>query len=155
MIDAGIRSRGGVLFCAVVLFGAAMLARPASAESAGPPAGAARIWIYRVFDASVTLRTPALRLNGTVVGLARPGGAFYRDVPPGTYLITADSVGAAPDQFAKVALGAGETVFVRVDADNWWASANCETAVVTFYTRVVGPPLAQADMAGLPVSGGG
>jgi hypothetical protein len=145
-----------VVFVAAAIFGAAAVAaRPATAGAAGPPAGYARIWIYRVFDPSVTLRTPAIRFNGAAIGAARPGSAFYRDVPPGTYLVTADSQGSAPDQFARFALAGGETAFVRVDADNWWASANCNTAVITFYTRVVGLPLAAADMAGLPVSGGG
>jgi hypothetical protein len=156
MATADIMSRA---YRAVAILAAAAAlgatAPPAFAQDAGPPSGYARVWIYRIFDPSVTLRTTDVRFNGAAIGLSRPGSAFYRDVPPGNYLVTADSQGSAPDQFAKMALAAGETAFVRVDADNWWASANCNAAVVTFYTRVVGPPLAEADMAGLSVTGGG
>jgi hypothetical protein len=146
------RIRLAIILAVAVLATAA--ARPTDAGTTGPPPGLARIWIYRVFEPTVTLSTPAIRFNGVAAGLARPGIAFYRDVPPGAYLVTADSQGSAPDQFARFALAAGETAFIRVDADNWWASANCNTAVITFYTRVVGAPLAEADMASLPVTGG-
>jgi hypothetical protein len=144
----------GTMLCAAALLGAILSPRPGFAETAAPPHGAARIWIYRIDDPSITLQTPNVRINGAVVAIAQLGTAFYRDVPPGNYLITADSSGSAPDQFARVALAAGQTVFVKVDANNWWASANCETAVVTFYTLVVYPPLARAEMASLTVAGG-
>jgi hypothetical protein len=123
------------------------------AEPSGPPPSEARIWIYRVDNPYTTLSTPEVRINGAIVAPAALGSRFYRDVPAGNYLITAESAGAAPGQFARVALAAGETVYVKVDADNWWASANCDTAVVTFYTLVVDPRLARLEMAGLPVGG--
>jgi hypothetical protein len=141
--------------CALALFAMAMPANSAPAENAGPPPGDARIWIYRIFDPTVTLQIPDLRINNSVVAVARPGSAFYRDVPPGNYLVTADSIGSAPAQFARVTLAAGQTVFIKVDANNWWASANCNTAVITFYTLVVDPRLAQAEMASVPVGNGG
>ena len=146
--------RAGALACAAVLLCLATLPPAASAEAGGPPPGQARIWIYRIFEPSITLQTPVVRFNDAVVGLARPGSAFYRDVPPGTYSVTANGGASAPDQFATVALAAGQTVFVKVDADNWRASANCETAVITFYTLVVAPQLAEAELASLPVAGG-
>jgi hypothetical protein len=142
-----------VMLAVAALASMAMLPAAGSAETAGPPPGQARIWIYRIFDPTVTLQTPNVRLNDAVVAVARPGSAFYRDVPPGDYRVTADSLGSAPDQFARVALAAGQTAYVKVDANNWWASANCNTAVVTFYTLVVYAPLAQAEMASLPVGG--
>jgi hypothetical protein len=125
---------------------------PAGLLFAETPNGA-RIWIYRVDDPYVTKQTPEVRINGAIVAPALLGSRFYRDVPPGNYLITADSQGTAPDQFARVTLAAGQTAYVKVDADNWRASANCNTAVVTFYTLVVDPRLARLEMASLPVGG--
>jgi hypothetical protein len=151
-IPGRIRRFGGIL-CIAALFGIAAPASSGLAETAGPPPGDARIWLYRVDDPSQTQATPKVRINGTSVAVARLGSRLYRDVPPGNYLITADSQGTAPSQFAQVMLAAGQTVFVKVDANNWWASANCNTAVVTFYTLVVDPRLAQLEMAGLPLGG--
>jgi hypothetical protein len=134
--------------CVALLLGAAL---PGVAAGAGPPQGEARIWIYRIYEPAAPSQTPYVRFNGAVVAAAPRNGAFYRDVPPGSYRITVDSDGAAPDQFVRVLLPAGASAFVKVAADNWWASANCETAVATFYTLVVDPPLAQAEMASLEV----
>jgi hypothetical protein len=123
--------------------------RTAYPATAGPPPGEARIWLYRTFDPSVTLQTPYVRLNGAIVGVARLGRAVYRDVPPGTYLITADSRGSAPNQFARVTFVAGETAYVKIDADNWWTGLCKWCRIDTFYTMVVGPPLARVEMASL------
>jgi hypothetical protein len=147
-----IRRRSAGL-CIAAILGIVSPASSGFAEMSGPPPGEARIWIYRVDDPYITQQTPAVRINGTVVGAARLGSRFYRDVPPGDYLITADSQGTAPDQFVRVAIAAGQSAYVKVDADNWRASANCNTTVVTFYTLVVDPRLARLEMAGLPVGG--
>jgi hypothetical protein len=147
--------RSAAILGAALLFAATLPPRTGSAETSRPPPGEARMWIYRIDDLFITQQTPEVRINGRIVAVARLGSRFYRDVPPGNYLITADSQGSAPNQFVRVALAAGQTAYVKVDADNWWASANCETTVVTFYTLVVNPPLAQAEMASLPIGGGG
>jgi hypothetical protein len=147
--------RGGAILCALGLLLAALSTEPGFAAGAGPAPAAGRIWIYRIFDPSMTLDTPYVRINGAIVAVSRPGSAFYRDLPPGNYRITADSLGSAPGQFASLTLAAGQTVFVKVDADNWWAGAGCLPTTVTFYTLVVAPPLARAEMAGLAVGAEG
>lgn len=147
--------RAGALLCAAAIIAAAMPPRAGLAENAGPPPGNARIWIYRTFDPSVTLQTPYVRINGAIVGVARSGSAFYRDVAPGSYRITADSRGSAPGQFAQVVLAAGQIVYIKVDADNWWTGTCRWCRIDTFYTLLIGPPLAQAEIAGLPVRAGG
>jgi hypothetical protein len=149
--------RAGAILCLAAILGAAILwaaAQRGLAETAGPPAGDARIWIYRTFDPSVTLQTPYVRINGAIVGVARLGDAFYRDVRPGNYLVTADSRGSAPDQFARLSLAAGQIVYVKVAADNWWTPLCRWCRVDTFYTLLIGPPLARAEMASLPVRKG-
>jgi hypothetical protein len=65
---------------------------PAAPYLATPVApGMARIWFYRDMNPNDILATPYVRLNGVVAGVSEPGGAFYRDVPPGRYRISADS----------------------------------------------------------------
>jgi len=65
---------------------------PAAPYLATPVApGTARIWFYRDMNPNDILATPYVRLNGVVAGVSEPGGAFYRDVPPGRYQISADS----------------------------------------------------------------
>ena len=87
--------------------------------------------------------------------MARLGSAFYRDVRPGSYLITADSPGRDVNQFAQVALAAGQTVYIKVDANDWWAGLCRNCQINTFYTRLMPPGLARAELASLPVADGG
>jgi hypothetical protein len=147
--------RAGAILCTAAVLGTALPAEPGFAAGDGPASATGRIWIYRIFDPSITLDTPYVRINGAIVAVSRPGSAFYRDLPPGNYRITADSRGSAPGQFASLTLVAGQSVFVKVDADNWWASAGCQPTTVTFYTLVVAPLLARAEMAGLAVGAAG
>jgi hypothetical protein len=65
---------------------------PAAPYLATPVApGMARIWFYRDLNPNDVLATPYVRLNGGIAGVSEPGGAFYRDVPPGRYRISTDS----------------------------------------------------------------
>jgi hypothetical protein len=148
-------------FCriAIVALVALLLRLPGGAAAAPPgppPAAGARIWIYRDWDPYTTLQTPYVRLNGAVIGVSEPGGAFYRDVPAGTYRVTVDSYGTDYGQFATVAAVPGQTVFVKVYANNWWAGVcwNCQRD--TFYTRLIPPAEAEAEIAHerLPLFGG-
>lgn len=157
-IAEGVRRlcHGGAILLLVALFGWIGLPRTGLAESAGPPPGDARIWIYRTYDPYVAQETPYVLINGRIAGISWLGSAFYRDVPPGTYTITVSpSRGRDVNQFATVALVAGQTVYVKVDASNWWAPAcrNCE--IDTFYTFVVSPRLAWAEIAAPPAGSGG
>jgi Protein of unknown function (DUF2846) len=88
---------------------------PAAPYLATPVAlGTARIWFYRDLNTTETLATPYVRLNGVAAGVSEPGGAFYRDVPPGHYRISVDSYysDAAMDRDVDVAPG-GE-VYAKV-----------------------------------------
>jgi hypothetical protein len=79
------------------------------------PAGAARIWIYRNDGPYESSDRPYLRFNGQVAGIVEPNGTFYRDLPPGYYVVTVDSYGVPfPNQFAGADLAAGQTAFVKV-----------------------------------------
>ena len=75
------------------------------------PSDQGRIYIYRtaVFATGVQ---PSVRVNGEVVGRARPRGFFYVDRLPGTYEIT---TATEVEGSMTVFLEAGEVNYVRLD----------------------------------------
>jgi hypothetical protein len=78
------------------------------------PSREARIWFYRDMNPNESIATPLVRLNGTVVGVSQPGGAFYRDVPPGRYHISVDGYVSDPRQDRDVDVAPGAEVYARV-----------------------------------------
>jgi hypothetical protein len=95
---------------------------PPPAASAMPPVspGQARIWFYRDLAPYSSLATPYVRLNGAAVGVSQPGAAFYGDVPPGHYHLSADSYLDAPDQDRDVDLASGQEVYAKIlPGDHW------------------------------------
>jgi hypothetical protein len=75
------------LFCASgLLLIAAGCAQPtATVPVVAPPipSGQARVWFYRPWEPSESLNLALIDMNGSYVGAAENGSAFYRDVPPG------------------------------------------------------------------------
>jgi hypothetical protein len=120
-----IRSLSGVLagaWTASVLFAAASCAQmpPAASRAVSPVPGQARIWFYRDMSIYSSLAEPYIRLNGAAVGVSQPGGAFYRDVPPGHYHISADSYLDDPDQDRDVDLAPGQEIYAKIlPSDHW------------------------------------
>jgi hypothetical protein len=88
---------------------------PAAPYLATPVApGMARIWFYRDMNPNDILATPYVRLNGVVAGVSEPGGAFYRDVPPGRYRISADSYYDDLHLDRDVDVAPGAEVYARI-----------------------------------------
>jgi hypothetical protein len=95
-----------------------------------------RIWFYREVDtADANTTTPYVRLNGAIAGVPDPGGAFYRDVPPGTYRITVDSEGNSPRPTQEVALVAGQQIYARIGLGGSW---NGQGFTITMEPSAVG-----------------
>jgi hypothetical protein len=113
------------------------------------PAVTARAWFYRGDDPDLGLGRPYVRMNGAVVGVSEPGGAFYRDVAPGEYDITVDSWGTDINQFPHVVLRAGETAYFKVLDAPVWASgaASANWARPTYYVWRIPPPVALPQVA--------
>jgi hypothetical protein len=82
----------------------------------------ARLFIYRDYEPYESLGRPYLYLNGQRIGISEPGGVLFRDVVPGTYLISVDSVGVYPNQFKTVAMRAGETHYAKITSLRSWES---------------------------------
>jgi hypothetical protein len=145
----------GVIALVLLLCGCMPAVPPPSAAPASALApGAVRIWLYREYEPFDSLARPFVRMNGEVVGISEPGGAFFRDVPPGAYTLTVDTVGHDVNQFVTVAAAAGQTVFVKIESSKLWESDLNYTAD-TFYTRLVPPEIAQRDLRRARLLGGG
>jgi hypothetical protein len=120
------RSLLGVLAAAgagSLLFTAASCAQmPPPVASVIPlvPPGQARIWFYRDLSVYSSMATPYVRLNGAAVGVSQPGGAFYRDVPPGHYHISADSFLDDPHQDRDVDLAPGQEIYAKILSEDHW-----------------------------------
>ncbi len=131
-------------------------AGPASVPPIAP--GHARIWIYRDYIASESLNMAAVRINGAVTGYAAAaGGSFYRDVPPGRYLVTVDSFGRDTNQSTELALSPGQQTYIKIESLSSWSSYGGDRNSVqrdTFYARPIPPQLAQHEMAYLRYYGG-
>jgi hypothetical protein len=88
---------------------------PAAPYLATPiPPGMARIWFYRDLNPNDVMAEAHIRLNGAVAGVSEPGGAFYRDVPPGRYRIHVESYVDDPRNDGDVALAPGAEAYAKV-----------------------------------------
>jgi hypothetical protein len=78
---------------AIAIGGLGAAAQPPPPVTGGPPipTGEARVWFYRVFFPEDTGGMPPVSMNGQLVGYARAGWSFYRDMPAGAYHVTVES----------------------------------------------------------------
>jgi len=116
-----------------------------------PPVGAdrARLYIYRDYEPYESLSRPYLYLNGAIIGISEPGGVIYRDVMPGSYLISVDSYGVYPNQFKTVQMKAGETHYAKITSLRSWESGGNnvrDNAADTFVVVLVDPQQAQREI---------
>jgi hypothetical protein len=90
---------------------------PMAAMLPGPAApGMARIYIYREDANPLHPEWTAVWLDHAKVGDSAPGTFFYRDVPPGTHLLSVSSDLPYVDEKKTVALPPNGTLFVKVYA---------------------------------------
>jgi Protein of unknown function (DUF2846) len=147
-----------VLFALVGLAGCARTPTVGSVSVPPVPTGEARVWFYRVYLPSETLNMTKVSMNGDYAGYAQLGGAFYRDVLPGTYHIEVESYGRDFNQSTNVALVAGQEAYVRVDSlRSWSTDAGIGRTIGrdTFYARLMLPQTARAEIAQSFFDGGG
>jgi len=163
LLSRCLRARGIAVPGMLALLMLCAAAPPAAATLApgGPPPGYGRIWLYRYYEPYESLARPYVRFNGQIVGVSEPGGAFYRDVAPGEYYVTIDSLGRDVNQFARVAVVAGQQIYIQVQVSRYWDCGGdggerggggwCRP---TFYTRLQLPQIAAGAVAHLPLYNG-
>ena len=134
---------------------------PTAAASLPPiPAGQARAWFYRDPGPYDCVGTPYIRMNEAIVAISQIGGASYRDVPPGQYLVTVDSYLSAPDQSRYAYLFPGQQVYFKILCLRNWVTGGSgrndnSYARDTFYVWEIPPEVAQGDVARSQFYGGG
>jgi hypothetical protein len=122
------------------------------------PPGQARIWIYRGSQPASPFNYPEMEpimVNGVRVGFETLGGAFYRNVPPGHYVISAPSFTDNLDssQTATVDLAAGREAYTRLEVLGW-PNGGGDNMVKEYYVRLMPPQTGYAAIAQLAFLGG-
>ncbi len=112
------------------------------------PAGEARVYFFRDYEPYESLARPWIYLNGQKAGVSEPGGVYYRDVQPGTYQIKVDSQGLYWNQFKTVTLAAGDVEYVKIESLRSWDESD-QSDRDTFVVALIGPPVAQRQIADL------
>ena len=144
---------------ALVLFAAVNAdAQQPTTRSVVIPPGQARIWIYQAPQTTGPFNYPnmqAITLNGVRVGFETLGGAFYRNVPPGHYVISAPSFTDNLDssQTATVDLAAGREAYTRLEVLGW-PNGGGENMVKEYYVRLMPPQIGHTAIAQLAFLGG-
>jgi hypothetical protein len=126
---------------------------PTAAVAVPPiPTGKARAWFYRDPGPYDCVGTPHIRMNEAIAAISQIGGASYRDVPPGQYLITVDSYGRDFNQFRQVYLFPGQQTYFKILClRNWISGGGARDGGGyqrdTFYVWDIPPEIAQGDVA--------
>jgi hypothetical protein len=143
------------------IVGCAALGPTAAPLAAAPvppiPAGDARIWVYRTYEPYADHWLPAVYANGSTIGWAQLGGAFYRDVAPGHYHMTAQTWGVDFNQSSDLDLAAGQQAYIRiVSAPEWFTISEHRLSYErpTYYAWSILPQVAAAEIAPLAFNGG-
>jgi len=141
-----------VLLAVVVLAGCSSATAPRFDQTGVPPipAGMARVYLYRAFEPYQSLAYVPVFLNRVDIGAVGPGKVLFRDVTPGTYTIEAKSEGLWPDQTKTVALGAGQTVYAKLESFRGLdPTANVPEPQTTFVVVLIAPEIAEREMGEL------
>jgi hypothetical protein len=138
----------------ILLIGACTPSMPLVGTLPPPPAGTARIVLYRDIDIYEPSDTLTVSLNDRAAGTVARGNATYRDVPPGTYTVTFKPTRPSPHQFKTVKLAAGDVVYVKLESLSAGACTGSETVGAgcyeTGYTSdIIDPVRAQQEIKSL------
>lgn len=120
------------------------------------PAGESRVWFYRDYEPYAGKGIPAIAANGGYVGAVETGGAFYRDVPPGHYHVTVQTVGVDVNQSANFDVAPGQEAYVKIVSLPSWETGGdrSQWERPTFYAWLIPNQVAQTDVAHLSFFGG-
>jgi predicted RNA-binding protein with TRAM domain len=106
-----------------------------------------RFIFYRDYELYESIGHPYVTLNSQVAGISEPGGVFYRDAPPNTYLISVRNSTFYPNQDKLVTAAAGQTVYVKIESIRSCNSGDSFYEPDTFVVVVVDAADGQRDVA--------
>ncbi len=140
-------SRFSILFLAAIGLMGCVVALPVNPEASLPPvpAGMARVFFYRDADYAESGKVAQISLNNQEVGLLWRGEVFYRDIAPGTYLISVSSDLAFPNQFKNARIEAGQIRYAKIESLMSWGGMTRRGNPIDLATYVVA--LIDADQA--------
>src|SRR6516225_5896406 len=105
--------------------------------------GMARVWLLRDNDPEEAFGTPIIYANGQPIGRSEPGAAAYRDLPPGTYRFTVQSLSGIPTGYKdKVRLAPGTHAYLEIQWGPSWEEG--QAGGYTFYVRTLSQELGKA-----------
>jgi len=81
------------------------------------PPDRARFFFYRDYTLYDSTQRPTITLNGQVVAISEIGGVSYRDMPPGTYLISVPYSAIYPYKDKTVTVAGGQAVYVKIQSE--------------------------------------
>ena len=139
--------------------GCAPLPPTASVAISPIPAGEARAWFYRDPGPYDCVGTPYIRMNDAIVGVSQIGGASYRDVLPGQYLVRTDNYLGDFNSTRQVYLFPGHQAYFKILClTNWITGGGGRNdygySRDTFYVWQIPPEVAQGDVARSQFYGG-
>src|SRR5215471_3483836 len=112
------------------------------------PADRSRFFFYRDCSLYNSTQRPTITLNGATVAVSEIGGVTYRDMPPGTYVISVPYSAFHPFKDKTVTVAGGQTVYVKIQSDLYDPNetlADYEPDI--FVVVLVDPATAQTEIA--------
>jgi hypothetical protein len=112
------------------------------------PADRARFFFYRDYSLYDSDQRPFIALNGDPVVISENGGVTYRDVPPGTYLISVPYSAIYPYKDKTVTVGPGQTVYAKIQTEKYEPNVTLlDYQPDIFVVVLVDPAQAQTEIA--------
>jgi hypothetical protein len=134
-----------ILVGALALSGCATGPKFTDIKATLPPvaAGKGRIFLYRPSTMGAAVQ-PNVKLNGEVVGTAKPKGAFYVDREPGNYKIETST---EVTRELSLTLESGQTRYVKLNLSMGFVVGHV-------YPQLVDPAVGEGELAGCKFIGG-
>src|SRR5262249_36379685 len=112
------------------------------------PADRARFFFYRDYSLYNSTQRPTITLNGAPVAVSEIGGVSYRDMPPGTYVISVPYSAIYPYKDKTVTVGGGQTVYVKIQSNVYEPNITLlDYQPDIFVVVLVDPATAQQEIA--------
>ena len=112
------------------------------------PPDRARFFFYRDYSLYNSDQRPAITLNGQPVAISEIGGVTYRDMPPGTYVISVPYSAIYPYKDKTVTVAGGQTVYAKIQTEKYEPNITLiDYQPDIFVVVLVDPAQAQTEIA--------